>query len=40
MELIIDHPHLIDTLRFRLQSSRAVPQGDLRIVVPITALVK
>ena len=40
MELIIDHPHLIDTLRFRLQSSRAVPQGDLRVIVPITALVK
>ncbi|MBK7659104.1 MAG: hypothetical protein IPJ28_08125 [Betaproteobacteria bacterium] len=40
MEIVIDQPHLIDTLRFRLQAARALPQDDIRLVVGITALVK
>ncbi len=39
MELVIDQPHLIDTLRFRLQAARALPQEDIRLVVNVTALV-
>ena len=40
MEVVIDQPHLVDTLRFRLQTARALPQEDIRLVVGITALVK
>ncbi len=40
MELVIDQPHLIDTLRFRLQAARSLPQEDIRLVVNITALVQ
>jgi hypothetical protein len=40
MEIVIDQPHLIDTLRFRLQAARSLPQEDIRLVVNVTALVK
>lgn len=40
MDLVIDQPHLVDTLRFRLQASRSVSQGDVRLTVPVTALVQ
>ncbi|MGE0456573.1 MAG: hypothetical protein AB7Q30_23835 [Vicinamibacteria bacterium] len=39
MDLVIDQPHLIDTLRFRLQAARALPQEDIRLVANVTALV-
>lgn len=39
MELVIDQPHLVDTLRFQLQAWRALPQDDIRVSVGVTALV-
>lgn len=39
MELVIDQPHLIDTLRFRLQAARTLPQQDIRITTIVTVLV-
>lgn len=39
MDLVIDQPHLVDTLRFQLQTSRALPQEDIRVTVGVTALV-
>lgn len=36
MELMIDQPHLIDTLRLRLQAARALPQEDIRLVANVT----
>jgi hypothetical protein len=40
MEFVIGQPHLIDTLRFRLQASCSLPQDDIRIVASVAALVK
>lgn len=39
MELVIDQPHLIDTLRFRLQAARTLPQQDIRLTTTVTVLV-
>lgn len=39
MELVIDQPHLIDTLRFRLQAARTLSQQDIRLATVVTALV-
>lgn len=39
MELVIDQPHLIDTLRFRLQAARALSQQDIRLTASVTVLV-
>ncbi len=39
MELVIDQPHLVDTLRFQLHASRALPQMDIRVTVAVEALV-
>ena len=39
MEFAADQPHLVDTLRFHLQASRALPQDDIRITVSVEALV-
>lgn len=38
MEIVIDQPHLVDTLRFQLQASRALPQEDILVSVIVTAL--
>lgn len=39
MELVIDQPHLVDTLRFRLQAARTLPQEDIRITAAVNVLV-
>ena len=39
MELVIDQPHLVDTLRFQLYAAQALPQEDIRLIVTVTALV-
>ena len=39
MELVIDQPHLIDTLRFRLQAAQALSQQDIRLTTNVTVLV-
>jgi hypothetical protein len=39
MELVIDQPHIIDTLRFRLQAARTLSQQDIRLTTTVTVLV-
>ena len=39
MDLILDHPHLVDSLRFRLEATRSAPQAEVRITVGVVALV-
>jgi len=39
MSLVLDQPHLIDTLRYRIQARKTLPQEDLRLAVRVTALV-
>ena len=39
MSLVIDQPHLVDTLRFQLYAARALPQEDIRLTVAVTAFV-
>ena len=39
MNLVLDHPHLVDSLRFRLEASRSAPQAEVRITVNVVALV-
>jgi hypothetical protein len=39
MELVLDHPHLVDSLRFRLEATRSAHQAEVRITVAVVALV-
>jgi len=39
MTTIVELPDHADTLRYRIQVQRALPQDDIRITVPVTALV-
>jgi hypothetical protein len=36
--VVIDQPHILDTLSFRLLVERSVPQEDIKISVPVTVL--
>jgi hypothetical protein len=40
MDVLIDQPHLIDTLRYRIQAQKALFQEDLRISTEVVALVR
>lgn len=39
MSLVLDQPHLIDTLRYRVYAQRRVQQDEVRISLRVTALV-
>ncbi len=40
MPLVLDHPHLTDTLRYRVLARKVLPQGDVKMAVPVIALVQ
>lgn len=40
MPLVLDHPHLTDTLRYRVLARKVLPQGDVKMAVPVVALVQ
>lgn len=39
MQLVIDQPHLVDTLSYRVFAEKLLPQDRVRITVTVTALV-
>ena len=39
MEIVLDHPHLVDSLRFRIEATRSTKQAEVRITVAVVALV-
>jgi hypothetical protein len=39
MSLVLDHPHLTDTLRYKVFSHRRVSQDEVRVAVQVIALV-
>ena len=40
MTILIDQPHLVDTLRFRIQAQKTIAQEDVRVDVVVHALVR
>lgn len=40
MSLVLDHPHLIDTLRYKVFVHRRASQDQVRVTVQVTALVR
>lgn len=40
MSLVLDQPHLVDTLRYRLQVQKSLPQDTVRIAVVVLAMVR
>ncbi len=40
MDVVLDQPHLIDTLRYRVMAQRTLAQEDVRVTAQVVALVR